>query len=84
LQIDLSQCADNYVIQPVNRSQGVIERAKNLLLQGGDDHDLAALPRDAFEDKDRIKCVDIRTDGEYFYFDLQPFDARRAGVACCI
>jgi integrase len=95
-----------------------------------DPQNLAALPRDAFEDKEllellrlplftgcagphriwtpgryfvqnhlywaylililtgmrpgevgQIKCVDIQTDGEYYYFDLRPFDARKGRVA---
>jgi integrase len=95
-----------------------------------DPQNLAALPRDAFEDKElldllrlplftgcagphriwtpggyfvqnhlywaylililtgmrpgevgQIKCVDIQTDGEYFYFDLRPFDARKGRAA---
>jgi integrase len=29
----------------------------------------------------QIKCVDIQTDGEYYYFDLRPFDARKGRVA---
>ncbi|RQH06898.1 hypothetical protein EHH60_30150 [Bradyrhizobium sp. RP6] len=29
----------------------------------------------------QLKCVDIRTDGEFFYFDLRPFDAREGRVA---
>jgi integrase len=29
----------------------------------------------------QIKCADIRTDGEFFYFDLRPFDAREGRVA---
>jgi integrase len=29
----------------------------------------------------QIKCVDIQTDGEYYYFDLGPFDARKGRVA---
>jgi integrase len=29
----------------------------------------------------QIKCVDIQTDGEYIYFDLRPFDARKGRVA---
>ncbi|MGL9622326.1 hypothetical protein QRQ56_30515 [Bradyrhizobium sp. U531] len=29
----------------------------------------------------QIKCADIRTDGEFYYFDLRPFDARNGRVA---
>jgi integrase len=29
----------------------------------------------------QIKCVDIQTDGEFYYFDLRPFDARKSRVA---
>jgi integrase len=29
----------------------------------------------------QIKCADIQTDGEYYYFDLRPFDARKGRVA---
>lgn len=29
----------------------------------------------------QLKCADIRTDGEFFYFDLRPFDAREGRVA---
>ena len=29
----------------------------------------------------QLKCADIRTDGEFFYFDLRPFDARNGRVA---
>ena len=29
----------------------------------------------------QIKCVDIQTDGEYYFFDLRPFDARKGRVA---
>lgn len=29
----------------------------------------------------QIKCVDIRTDSQFFYFDLRPFDARSGRVA---
>jgi hypothetical protein len=29
----------------------------------------------------QIKCVDIQTDGEFYYFDLRPFDARKGRVA---
>jgi integrase len=29
----------------------------------------------------QLKCADIRTDGEFFYFDLRPFDARGGRVA---
>jgi integrase len=29
----------------------------------------------------QIKCVDVQTDGEYYYFDLRPFDARKGRVA---
>lgn len=29
----------------------------------------------------QLKCADIRTDGEFYYFDLRPFDARNGRVA---
>jgi integrase len=29
----------------------------------------------------QIKCADIQTDGEFYYFDLRPFDARKGRVA---
>lgn len=29
----------------------------------------------------QLKCVDIRTDGAFYYFDLRPFDARSGHVA---
>jgi len=29
----------------------------------------------------QIKCADVQTDGEYYYFDLRPFDARKGRVA---
>lgn len=29
----------------------------------------------------QLKCGDIRTDGEFYYFDLRPFDARNGRVA---
>jgi len=29
----------------------------------------------------QIQCVDIQTDGEFYYFDLRPFDARKGRVA---
>lgn len=29
----------------------------------------------------QLRCADIRTDGEFFYFDLRPFDAREGRVA---
>ncbi|MCS3446489.1 site-specific integrase [Bradyrhizobium elkanii] len=29
----------------------------------------------------QLKCADIRTDGEFYYFDLRPFDARHGRVA---
>jgi integrase len=29
----------------------------------------------------QIRCVDIQTDGEFYYFDLRPFDARKGRVA---
>lgn len=29
----------------------------------------------------QLKCIDIRTDGDFFYFDLRPFDARNGRVA---
>ena len=29
----------------------------------------------------QLKCIDIRTDGEFYYFDLRPFDARSGRVA---
>jgi integrase len=29
----------------------------------------------------QLKCADIRTDGEFYYFDLRPFDARGGRVA---
>jgi len=29
----------------------------------------------------QLKCADIRTDGEFYYFDLRPFDARSGRVA---
>jgi integrase len=29
----------------------------------------------------QLKCEDIRTDGEFYYFDLRPFDARKGRVA---
>jgi integrase len=29
----------------------------------------------------QIKCVDIQTDGEFYYFDLRPFNARNGRVA---
>ncbi|MGY4411122.1 hypothetical protein ACVWW4_002858 [Bradyrhizobium sp. LB7.1] len=29
----------------------------------------------------QIKCADIRTDNQFFYFDLRPFDARSGRVA---
>jgi integrase len=29
----------------------------------------------------RLKCADIRTNGEFYYFDLRPFDARNGRVA---
>jgi integrase len=29
----------------------------------------------------QLKCSDIRTDGEFYYFDLRPFDARNGRVA---
>lgn len=29
----------------------------------------------------QLKCADIRTDGEFFYFDLRPFNAREGRVA---
>jgi hypothetical protein len=29
----------------------------------------------------QLKCADIRTDGEFYYFDLRPFDARAGRVA---
>jgi integrase len=29
----------------------------------------------------QIKCVDLQTDGEFYYFDLRPFDARKGRVA---
>ncbi|WP_244485510.1 site-specific integrase [Bradyrhizobium tropiciagri] len=29
----------------------------------------------------RLKCADIRTDNQFFYFDLRPFDARGGRVA---
>lgn len=29
----------------------------------------------------QLKCADIRTDGEFYYFDVRPFDARNGRVA---
>ena len=29
----------------------------------------------------QLKCADIRSDGEFYYFDLRPFDARNGRVA---
>lgn len=29
----------------------------------------------------QLKCADIRTDGQFYYFDLRPFDARNGRVA---
>jgi integrase len=28
----------------------------------------------------QIKCADIQTDEEYYYFDLRPFDARSVAI----
>jgi hypothetical protein len=29
----------------------------------------------------QLKCTDIRSDGQFYYFDLRPFDARDGRVA---